>query len=77
MDRAPVRSSNIASIGYDEESQVLEIEFHNGGVYQYSGVRKDMFIQLMNASSKGRLFSDQIKDNYSTTRRCCTKAFLK
>ena len=31
MNREPVSSSNIASIGYDVSSETLEIEFHNGG----------------------------------------------
>ena len=38
MIRQPVSSSNIRSIGYDSESNTLEIEFHSGGVYQYFGV---------------------------------------
>jgi len=28
MKRAPVSSSNLSSVGYDESNQVLEIEFH-------------------------------------------------
>lgn len=38
MNRKSVTSSNIASIGYDETSETLEIEFKNGGVYQYFDV---------------------------------------
>lgn len=40
MKRIPVSSSNLASVGYDEISQALEIEFLHGGVYQYFGVSK-------------------------------------
>lgn len=36
MDRQPINSSAIASIGYDSSSGTLEIEFANGGpVWQY------------------------------------------
>ena len=35
MERQYVSSSNIASIGYDPDNQVLEIEFLSGAVYQY------------------------------------------
>ena len=35
MNRISMRSSNIVSVGYDSESETLEIEFSNG-VYQYS-----------------------------------------
>lgn len=33
MKRIPVSSTNVASVGY--ENQVLEVEFLNGSVYQY------------------------------------------
>ena len=38
MDRQSVRSSNISSIGYDENNRILEIEFRHGGIYQYLNV---------------------------------------
>jgi len=38
MDRTPVSSSNISAIGYDSDSEMLEVEFTNGAVYSYSGV---------------------------------------
>jgi len=38
MLRMSVSSSNISSVGYDPKTQTLEVEFHNGGVYQYFNV---------------------------------------
>ena len=38
MERQHVNSSNLESVGYDPTTQTLEIEFLNGGLYQYSGV---------------------------------------
>ena len=39
MQRVPVDSSSIASIGYAPEQQVLELEFRQSGeVYQYFNV---------------------------------------
>ena len=35
MQRQPVESSSLASVGYEERTRTLEVEFHNGGVYQY------------------------------------------
>lgn len=61
MKRVPVQSSNIASVGYDPASSTLEIEFHSGGVYQYSGVSSEVYEGLMNASSKGSYFHHNIK----------------
>jgi hypothetical protein len=39
MQRTRVSSSSIVSIGYDASSQVLEVQFRSGSVYQYSDVR--------------------------------------
>lgn len=61
MQRQSVSSSNISSIGYDENSNTLEIEFHNGGVYQYFNVPKNVFEGLMSASSHGQYFDQNIK----------------
>ncbi|MBL0559818.1 KTSC domain-containing protein [Aeromonas hydrophila] len=68
MDRTPVNSSNLASIGYDHTSLTLEIEFHNGGVYQYYDVPEDMYSALMNAGSIGSFFSFNIRNHYPTQR---------
>ena len=66
MDRTPVKSSNLASVGY--ENGVLEIKFLSGRVYRYDGVPEDVHSGLMNASSKGRYLWRYIRDRYSTTR---------
>ncbi len=64
MERTPVTSSNISSIGYDADSQVLEIEFNSGAVYEYSGVPAGEHAGLMNADSKGTYFNANIKNRY-------------
>ena len=38
LTRQPVRSSNLKAIGYNVETQTLEVEFLNGHVYSYAGV---------------------------------------
>jgi len=64
MNRIPVSSSNLASVGYDPASQTLEIQFHHGAVYQYRGVPQGVYSNLMNAASKGTYFSANIKNHY-------------
>lgn len=68
MERYSVSSSNIASIGYDAPSQILEVEFLNGSVYQYYGVPENIHDQLMQASSKGRFLNTYIKNAYGYSR---------
>jgi hypothetical protein len=53
MDRTSVRSSNIRSVGYDPATRTLDVEFHNSGLYQYSGVPETIYQGLMRAASKG------------------------
>ena len=64
MKRQSVESSNLASIGYDAENEILEIEFNHGGVYQYFDVSENVYEELMNADSHGRYFIHNIKDDY-------------
>jgi len=68
MVRESVDSSELCSIGYDENILTLEVEFHRGGTYQYFGVTKDVYSNLMSASSKGRYFNTTIKDAYAYHR---------
>lgn len=62
MERIIVESSDLASVGYDSVTTTLEIEFHSGGIYQYSGVPQDVHQGLMNAASKGSYFHQNIKN---------------
>lgn len=68
MDRIPVSSSNIASIGYDENQMVLEVEFLDGRIYHYEGVPKYIFDDFLNAGSKGRFFHSNIRYTYPYSR---------
>lgn len=68
MNRTYVSSSDLRSVGYDETSMTLEIEFNSGGIYQYYNVPETIYNSLMNASSHGKYFHQHIKDVYRYTR---------
>jgi len=68
MNRTPVSSSNLKSVGYDQISNTLEIEFHGGRVYQYYNVPKGIYQGLMAASSHGKYHHRRIKDSYRYSR---------
>lgn len=68
MERTPVSSSNVASIGYDSESATLEVEFNDGSVYQYFDVPAHEAEGLVNASSVGSYLAAQIKGVYRYAR---------
>lgn len=61
MNRMPVSSSNLHSVGYDAESRTLEVEFLNSGIYRYSGVPVSVHAGLMSASSHGAYFDRYVK----------------
>lgn len=56
MNRQPINSSNIESAGYDEETQVMEVAFLNGGVYRYSNVPKSVWEAFLNGNTPGEYF---------------------
>ncbi len=64
MERQSVTSSNIASIGYDNESETLEIEFLNGTLYQYFDIPEHIYEELISADSHGKYLAQNIKGNY-------------
>lgn len=64
MERKPVQSSNIASIGYDENSSTLEVEFLNNSIYQYFDVPHHIYRGLMQSDSQGQFLAQNIKGVY-------------
>lgn len=68
MDREPVASTNIASVGYDEASETLEVEFSNGTIYQYYNVGAALYEQFRESASKGQFLNAYIKNAYPYSR---------
>lgn len=63
----PVKSSNIAAIGHDPETNTLVVEFKKGGKYAYSPVTEEGYLALSSASSIGKYFHGNIRNNSSIT----------
>ncbi len=68
MDRTPIISSNLKSVGYDVNTKTLEIEFQNGSVYQYYEVPLNIYEELMKAPSHGKFFHAHIRNVYRYRR---------
>ena len=68
MQHYSVSSSNLKSVGYSAEYQTLEIEFVNGAIYQYYNIPKNIYEELMQASSKGKFVHQQIRNAYPYSR---------
>ena len=66
MERVPVTSSFINSIGYNSVNRMLEVEMSNGRVYEYGpGVSESEYRMLLDSSSVGDAFNRLIKPHYS------------
>ena len=66
MDRQPVESRLIRSVGYDPTGSILEVELiENGRVYRYFDVPYSIAEELMSASSKGAYFNEHVRDMYA------------
>jgi hypothetical protein len=68
MQRAFVESTTLRSAGHDAQSAVLELQFCNGVVYRYLLVPQRVYRDLLDARSKGRYFSQNIRGRYPYQR---------
>ncbi len=69
MDRDIVDSSMIASIGYEQSSGTLEVEFRSSGqVWQYYDVPESTYNEVRAAGSVGKAFNAMIKSQFRESR---------
>ena len=61
MQRTPVTSSTIISLGL--QGTEMEVEFRNYNLYRYSHVPAEVFQAILTAESVGRAFDAIIKKN--------------
>lgn len=73
IKRTPVKSSNVKSVGYDEASQTLAVEFAGGGVYHYAGVSPKDHAALTKAESVGKHIAAHIRPKFKATAQAVKK----
>lgn len=54
IERQPVKSSNILSVGYDDGSKTLEVEYKGGAVYRFTDIAAETHVALRDAESVGK-----------------------
>ncbi len=67
MERRSVQSNNLRSVGYDAGRGQMEIEFHNGRIYQYDAVPKILHDGLLVSRSAGKFFDSRIRNQFRAT----------
>jgi hypothetical protein len=68
MNRTEVKSSLFKSIGYSPTDEILEVEFANGGIYQYRNFSIHHWTQFRQQESLGRYFSQNIRSKFSAKK---------
>jgi len=68
MERDPVESSAVATIGYDYRTRTLQVEFPSGRVYEYYHVPARVYRDFMESSSKGEFLNHHIVPDYECKR---------
>ena len=68
MERQFIKSSMIKSIGYDQNSSTLELEFNSGAVWQYFDFPESLWYDFESTESKGKFFHREIINQYSESR---------
>ena len=66
LERQPVKSRILRSVGYDDSTKILEIEFTSGLVYQYSGVPPKVYADLMHSEEIGKYYSEKVRPKFQT-----------
>lgn len=59
-----VESTALASVGYDEARELLQLEFCGRAIYHYFGVPAVVHQALLGAPSKGSYFNQTIRGRF-------------
>jgi hypothetical protein len=68
MNLTPVKSSNLAAIGYNPKSKTLEVEFIGGAHWRYFDVPASVWDGLRSAKSHGVYFHREIRTSFRSAQ---------
>lgn len=68
MKTTPVESSTLATVGYEESGELLQLEFRSRAIYCYFAVPAAVHQTLLAARSKGTYFNQAIRGRYRFVR---------
>lgn len=65
IELKPVKSSNLASVGFDPATNILAVKFNGSDqVHHYHEVHPDVVAAMDEAPSVGSFFAKNIRDKY-------------
>ena len=68
MERTRVLCETLKSVGYDANSQTMEVTFRDGGVFHYFQIPETVYRRLLEAVSKATYFKNRVRPNYKFKR---------
>jgi len=68
MHRISISSVDITQIGYQEDSETLEIQFSRGEVCQYFNVPSVVYDELMKSPAKEDFYHQKIGERFPCSR---------
>jgi KTSC domain-containing protein len=68
VQRIKVESSSINSMGYEADTETLEVCFCSGAVYEYAGVSQFTYDSFMASESKGHFFAVFVRPCFEARR---------
>ena len=68
MNVTAVESSTLATIAYDGNRELLQLEFNSLAVYQYFGVPALVYEELLRTPSKGSYINQAIRGKFAYRR---------
>ncbi|TGE08479.1 KTSC domain-containing protein [Hymenobacter fodinae] len=63
MQRRPIRSTSLKAVGFDADTQTLEIEYRHGGLVRYTGVPAAIYEALLQVPGKAMFVEQVIERN--------------
>ena len=67
-----VESTTLATVAYDAEQELLQLEFRDRALYQYFRVPAEVHAALLHAPSKGAYFNRVIRERFAYARVSAT-----
>ena len=67
-NRVALDSTALTCVSYSPDSNILQVEFRNGLVYEYLGVSRSLYEQLLTASSKSAFLGRFIRNCFPFRR---------
>lgn len=64
MHTTAVKSTTLTTVTYDEDRELLQLEFCSGAIYLYLSVPEVVHRALLDAPSKGRYFNRAIRRQF-------------